>query len=89
MLRIKVMLFGVASSLRQRHFPLAEFADPLHRSNRHSVLQHVAPADRLQSCERPFECQRHHIHRANMAMEQVIFIGALATDFGIKVQATG
>ena len=36
-----------------------------------------------------FQRQRHRVHRADMTIEQIIFIGALTAHFGVKVQPAG
>lgn len=87
--RRQVMLFSVLRNFRQRHLPfqnlLAQLTIPTGITFCHALIQTTV----FNHTGRNFQRQCHGIHRTNMTIEQIIFIGTLTTHFGIEVQATG
>lgn len=85
----QVVLFSVLRNFRQRHLPfqnlLAQLTIPTGITFSHALIQTTV----FNHTRRNFQRQRHGIHRTNMTIEQIVFIGTLTTNLGIEVQATG
>ena len=82
-------MFSVLRNFCQRHLAfqnlLAQLTIPTGITFSHTLIQ----ATVFNHTGRNFQRQCHGIHRANMTIEQIVFIGALTTYFGIKIQAAG
>ena len=89
MLRRQLMLSGILGNVAEGHLPvkdlLPKLTVPAGVASGHAFIQLTV----LNHPRRNFQRQRHGIHRANMTIEQVVFVGTLPAHFRIKVEAAG